>query len=278
MSLAQLYDRLGPSVGLTPERAARIVAAALPHAVSALGGNVELDVHAAPVSPGEARGGSLIPAWPHTDEAGGVTIDYVDDWGALLSAWICSVQPAEEALALDLVRSGERVWIGIANDVLQLFVPDPPEGTYSMVRHHALMLAAATIWLGSEAVGRWRRAHASVAQGFLLRHGAAPLWSAIDAAERGLEALLSNPRCRQPAPDALRWLDADASARTAYVDYLGAASLGVAAALDAILASSSTPEAWLQEAVAESHSDPDFNRAWIEACVARLDQPLEVTR
>jgi hypothetical protein len=278
MSLVQVYDRLGSSVRLEPERAASIVAAALPHAVSALGGKVDLHVHAAPVDPRAARGGSLIPAWPHKDDAGGVTIDYVDDWGALLAAWVSSVRPAEQALALDLVRSGERVWIGIANDVLQVFVPDPPEGTYSMVRHHALMLAAATIWLGSDAGSRWRRAHASAAQGFLLGHGTGPLWSTIDAAERGLEALLSEPRCRQPAPDVLRWLEADSGARTAYVDYLGAASLGVAAALDAMLASSSTPEAWLERAVAEWHPDPDFNRAWIKTCVARLNQQLEVTR
>jgi hypothetical protein len=278
MSLLQLYERLGPSVRLEPERAASIVAAALPHAVSALGGNVKLDVHAAPIGPKQARGGSLIPAWPHKDASGGVTIDYVDDWGVLLSAWVSSVQPAEQALALDLVRSGERVWIGIANDVLQVFVQDPPEGTYSMVRHHALMLTAATIWLGSDAVSRWRRAHAGAAQGFLRRHGGEPLWSAIDAAERGLGALLSDPRGRQPAPDALGWLEADSSARTAYLDYLGAASLGVAAALEAMLASSSSRQPWLGQAVAEWHADPDFNRAWIEACVARLNQQLEVAR
>ena len=278
MSLVQVYDRLGSSVRLEPERAASIVAAALPHAVSALGGKVDLHVHAAPVDPRAARGGSLIPAWPHKDDAGGVTIDYVDDWGALLAAWVSSVRPAEQALALDLVRSGERVWIGIANDVLQVFVPDPPEGTYSMVRHHALMLAAATIWLGAAAAGRWRRAHASAAHSFLLRHGAEPLWGAIDAAERGLGALLADPRCRQPAPDALRWLEADPGARAAYVDYLGAASLGVAAVLDAMLASGVLLEAWLERAVAEWHADPDFNRAWIETCVARLHPRLEVTR
>jgi hypothetical protein len=278
MSLVQCYDQLGPSVRLTPERSLAIVEAALPHAVRALGGTVELDVHAAPCSPKAARGGSLIPAWPHKDDSGRVTIDHVDDWGALLSAWVSSVQPAEQALALDLVRAGERVWIGIANDVLQLFVPDPPEGTYSMVRHHALMLAAATIWLGSDAVSRWRRAHASAAGRFLLRHGAEPLWSAIDAAQRGLDRLLRNPQCYQPASEVLRWLDRDSSARSAYVDYLGAASLGVAAALDAMLASRSTPEPWLQKTIAESHSDPDFNCAWIEDCATRLTQPLEVTR
>jgi hypothetical protein len=263
VTLLEVHRQLGPSVVMTQQRAEHIVTAALPHAVSALGENRELRVHARQVSAEASRGGSLIPAWPLRDEHGGVTIEYVADWGALLAGWMSAVQPAERSLALQLVR--QRTWIGIANDVLQLFVPDPPPGTYSMVRHHGLMLAAATTWLGPEAVSQWRIAHASVARDFLNRHADARLWDVIHTAERGLDSLLSDTRTRQPAVQALTWLDSDPAARQKFVDYLGAASLGVLAVLDALAEPGETSEVWLRRVVAEWHPDPDFNRSWIEA-------------
>src|SRR6266508_4278133 len=83
----------------------------------------------------------------------------------------------------------QRVWIGIANDVLQLFVADPPPGTYSMVRHHALILAAATAWLGPAATSAWHAAHVAAGATFA-RSCDRPLLDAIEAAECGLETRL----------------------------------------------------------------------------------------
>ena len=82
----------------------------------------------------------------------------------------------------------------IANDVLQLFVLDPPAGTYSMVRHHALMLAAATAWLGRDAKHAWGALHASAGMRYV-RAQVRPLWDAIEAAD-----ILRGQRCfvRQP--------------------------------------------------------------------------------
>jgi hypothetical protein len=106
--------------------------------------------------------------------------------------------------------------------------------------------------------------HASAGARYL-RAQVRPLWEAIQAAERGLDRLLEDERAHQPARLALAWLDADAEARAQYVDYLGAASLGVAALLQQMMpASPAEAEAWLVHAVAEQHADPDFNRAWIE--------------
>ena len=66
----------------------------------------------------------------------------------MLASWCAALGdvPDEVASLVDLVKGGERQWVGIANDVLQLYVPDPPARTYSMVRHHALMLVAATLY------------------------------------------------------------------------------------------------------------------------------------
>jgi hypothetical protein len=188
----------------------------------------------------------------------------------MLSGFVSAVGASEKLLAEKLVASGQRVWIGIANDVLQLFVVDPPAGTYSMVRHHALMLAAATSWLGPEAIRDWAAVHSSAGETFLRRHDDRPLWVAIDAAERGLDTLLADERAHQTAPQALAWLDASVEAGGTYVDYLGAASLGVAAVFDALQASGMEAGAWLSRAVADLHAEPAFNRTWIEDSARRL--------
>jgi hypothetical protein len=265
VSLGELYRHLGDAVHVSPALADRIVKEAKPSAAAALGRGVELDVTARRIEPEQARGGSLIPAWPLRAPSGAVTIEFVNDWGVLLAGWLSCIEPRERDIAERLVRAGQRVWIGIANDVLQLFVTNPPPGSYSMVRHHALMLTAATLWLGPEAVLDWRAAHTAAARAFVRGHGVAGLWDAIAAAERGLDSLLADSRARQPSPQALAWLEADGAARLTYQAFLGAASLGVAAALLAF-EESRMPAAgvWLRQALI-AHAEADFNRAWIDA-------------
>jgi hypothetical protein len=270
--LLDTYHQLGAAARLHPAHADRIVLEAAPHAVATLGrpAGESLPVRVACVGEDAARGGSLIPAWPTRQPDGSVVIEYVRDWGALLAGWLTAVGQPQHRLAQDLVDSGQRVWIGIANDVLQLFVVDPPGGSYSMIRHHALMLAAATTWLGRDAIRAWGNAHACAAQGFLRRHSDQPLWTVIGAAEHGLSALLLEPRSHQPAPRVVAWLDADAAARARYVDYLAAASLGVAAVLEALQLSGEPVDVWLARAAADLHPDPAFNHGWIEDCARRL--------
>jgi hypothetical protein len=272
MTLLRLYRRLDTAAQVDEARSAAIVAEAMPHAVAALRRprGDRLPVRAVCVSPEQARGGSLIPAWPIRQSNGSVVIEYVQDWGALQAAWLMAVGEQQQRLAQDLVDSGQRTWIGVANDVLQMFVVDPPEGSYSMVRHHALMLAAATTWLGPQATRAWAIAHAAAAREFLRIHADEPLWSAVGDAERGLERVLTDPRCRQDARLALTWLDMDDESRTAYTDFLGGASLGVIAVLDALRESGQSPDVWVQRAVADQHADSNFNRRWMEDCALRL--------
>lgn len=264
MTLAEVYARLGNASRLSQADADAIVAAALPMAFGALSrGHAHpsrLDVVAREVDPRVASGGSLIPAWPSRASDGQVIIEFVNDWGAMLATWRSLFDPAVSSDVDDLLHSGQRVWIGIANDVLQLFVPDPPPGTYSMVRHHALMLVAATVWLGPDSTRRWQAAHAIAAR-YFVRMASGDLWRSIEAAESALSELLADPRARQAAADVVAWLNGDPDALSAYQAYLGAASLGVAA----LLASDAdwTPD-HLSDLVLHQHSDPDFNRAEIE--------------
>jgi len=264
VSLLQAYQRLGDDGRRLEERRAQaIVAEAMPHAVAtlALPAGTVLPVSATAVAPEAARGGSIIPAWPMRQVDGSVVIEYVDDWGALLAGFL-SITAVDKS---DSTILAQRVWIGIANDVLQLFVTDPPPGTYSMVRHHALMLATATAWLGPAAIGAWHAVHVAAGAAFV-RSCDRPLHEAIEAAERGLERLLEDERAHQPAARALAWLDVDLVAGRRYIDFLGAASLGVAAVLDALPGPDPDRAAWLTYAVKDLHANPDFNRVWIEEC------------
>jgi len=269
MGVRTAYNNLGASRLLDNERARLIIDAARPHALASLGRENEpadsLNVSAVRAAPSHARGGSVIPAWPSRESDGSVRIEFVSDWGAMLAAWRAALDvTADQAADIDqLLQSGERLWIGIANDVLQMYVVDPPPGTYSMVRHHGLMLAAATLWLGHARAERWRAAHECAAIGFLRRVAARPLWQAIDEAERGLNDLLAAPEAHAAAFDVVDWLDADPSARASYMDYLGAASLGVAALL-ADHAADMHPADWLRRSVHAGHPQPDFNRLPIE--------------
>lgn len=286
MSLRTHYDLIRTATTLDEARADAIVQAARPLAAGLLRPEERpaagLPVQARLVEPAVARGGSLIPAWPVRDPAGGVTIEFVADWGAMLAGWCAALDDGPDDAASTrprsggpdlhaLVLSGERVWVGIANDVLQLFVPDPPSGTYSMVRHHALMLGAATLWLGPARAALWQAAHAAVARAFLRRAGGVDLWEAVGAAERGLPVLLADARAHAPAAEVVAWLDADRAAAAAVRDYLGAASLGIAALLATALTGDPAP--WLHRLIYDEHPSPTFNRDRVAAFAARAPEP-----
>jgi hypothetical protein len=262
MTLLEDYAWIGSAARLSQPAADEIVAAARPMALTALGRQrdppASLDVVAAEVDPAVAHGGSLIPAWPVRGAAGRVTIEFVADWGAMLGTWRSLVK---DQVTDDLLRSGQRIWVGIANDVLQLFVTDPPPGRYSLVRHHALMLVAATLWLGPESAGRWQEAHTLAARAFLRGLKGQGLWPAVERAEQGLNALLEDPRAFGSARAVIDWLDADPEARSAYQAYLGAASLGVAALLQSEAVWS---PARLTDLIRNEHCKVDFNRGPIE--------------
>ncbi len=274
MGFGSTYAALNGAARLTQARADEIVERARPNALLALGRTEEppsaLAVRAVAVEPAANRGGSLVPAWPHRGDDNSVRIDFVADWGVMLAAWRSGLDcSAQELVEIDdLLRSGDRLEVGIANDVMQLYVPDPPPGTYSMVRHHALMLAAATTWLGPARTRAWSTAHTCAAASFLHRVGGRSLWDAIGAAEGGLDGLLGAPAAYQTASESIAWLERDDAARSAYVDYLGAASLGVAALLEEH--AEEPAEVWVPRLVALDHAQPDFNRVAIERLAARL--------
>lgn len=273
VSLGSVYERLSRAVRLTDARASEMVRDALPHALSTLDSVSTrpplLRVSGALVEASASIGGSLVPAWPIRNVDGSVTIQFVEDWGAMLATWRDALnEPASELERMDsLILSGDRIWVGVANDTMQLFVPDPPAEDYSMVRHHALMLVAATLWLGPDRAKEWLYAHDLAARDFLSRTTPERLWASVDGAERGIRSLMQDPRSRMDARRVLEWLDSDAAAAATYSEYLQATSLGIAALLDIV------PKAdwlaWLRHAVAKEHARSDFNVETIERYAAK---------
>ncbi len=275
--LREQYERLGTAGLVSEEAGVRAGAEAMPHALRALAEVADiprpLPVTVRLVAPETAVGGIIVPAWPLRVDDGSVVIEIVEDWGVILAAWRTWMQaPAWDADAMDeLCASGERPWVGVANDVMQLYVPAPPEGDYSMIRHHGLMLGGATLWLGAERRQLWQRGHGYSAQTFLRQLNGQPLWPAVAEAEAGIAVLLADPRAKQPAAKVIDWLEADPAAAKAFAAYLACSSLGIVALMET---APEDYEAWLSEAVARRHPQADFNRVEIEAYAQRvLDLP-----
>src|SRR5689334_15529357 len=91
VSAREQYNQIRTSVRLDEEAANAIVAAARPHAEGLLlppsQDAQRIQVAARRVLPSDARGGSLIPAWPIRQADGSVTIEFVEDWGVMLASW-----------------------------------------------------------------------------------------------------------------------------------------------------------------------------------------------
>src|SRR6185437_2884327 len=78
-----------------------------------------------------ARYGYLLPAWPEPDKRP-VPLFVVPNYGLMSYLWRLGIgePPGEQAQVEERFLSGERIWVGLANDVLQPFVPAPPAGSY----------------------------------------------------------------------------------------------------------------------------------------------------
>lgn len=71
-----------------------------------------------------------------------------------LSEMCFQITVGSSEVVRESLADGSRMRLAVTNDVLQVMAPTPP-GKYSMVRHHALMLLAATLWLPEAQRARW---------------------------------------------------------------------------------------------------------------------------
>lgn len=115
-----------------------------------------MTVHAVPVTDVTlAPYGPFMLSWfgGHTHDP---TINYLTDYRIYyaMSHWCFNEFLANDSLASRALRGLARIRIAVTNDVLQVMSPVAP-GRYSMIRHHALMLFAATRWLPTSQRSTW---------------------------------------------------------------------------------------------------------------------------
>ena len=246
---------------------------AQPHALSALGtlASAQQVGSLLPVIPQvipveEGKFGQLMPAWPVTD-ARPVPIYILKNWGLALFLLRATVgEPAGASAAVDaLFRDHSRIQIGITNDVLQGFVGDPPR--YSFVRHHALMLFLATLWLPEPQRRGWLEIFGYCSRTLdrecRLSAESDPLGWLEAAAAAGARILAEHGPSTRHDEGVATFLT-NRSLLAEYLPYLGATSLAVAAlAHQHDLCPPDERPAWRTRQVTAGHADPDFNTTWI---------------
>jgi hypothetical protein len=114
----------------------------------------------------EAAYGNFMLSWPVPLGPDVTTLRHLPEGAFFLKLLDLAYQP--ELAVLPHLRTclwdGSRLELAFTNDVLQVQAAGPP-GPYSMVRHHALVLHAATHWLDEPARSRWLELCAAVAAG-----------------------------------------------------------------------------------------------------------------
>lgn len=205
--------------------------------------------------------GQFMGAWPIMEDQE-VHIFTLPNWGFFLALIEASLSPLEHVVQLSpIFLNRSRIWIGIMNDVLQCFVNNPPEGTYSMIRHHALMLFAATLWLPEPWRRQWFDLYEAVAE------WACRNWTVPGDPADYLYQIESRAFSvfRQLAPISASsarwdWVNDYQCELEAVLTYIRATCLSVAP-LSRIYQSMAASEhmIWLQKMVNEDHAREDFN-------------------
>jgi hypothetical protein len=114
----------------------------------------------------EAPYGNFMLSWPVPAGRDETTLHHLPDGALFLQ--LLDLAYRSELAGLPHLRGclldGSRLELAFTNDVLQVQAAGPP-GPYSMVRHHALVLHAATHWLDEPARTRWLELCEAVAAG-----------------------------------------------------------------------------------------------------------------
>jgi len=263
------YLRYREALVVTPARAAAIVTEAQPLAqalladrASHVGSNGLLPVEPRLIPAERGRYGYLLPAWPEPDKRP-VPLYLMPSFGLLAYLWRGSIGEPEDERAAVTARflSGERLWVGLANDVLQPFVPDPPPGTYRMYRHHALMLYCATTWLPPASRDGWLRLYNHGARWAIAHHGLVAKRDPIawlDAADERASAFYDRYGAQVCTEDAVRAFLAEPE-HAEYTLFFNVSNIGIAAlAAQSRQQAASDQQEWLRHMVNVAHADSDF--------------------
>jgi hypothetical protein len=171
-----------------------------------------------------------------------------------------------------VVEDGSRLRVAVTNDVLQVLSPGP-SGHYSMIRHHALVLLAAHLWLPAAQQPLWASLYRASVGPAAQRYRASAAFGSprpyLDRLERHAFAALDELALPAAHP---RW-DGEVGARDARVrlvlDYMHAANAAVAVLLDRFEAVAPKDRTrWLQRELATAYRADEFLVNWWCAAVS----------
>ncbi|HET6502566.1 MAG TPA: hypothetical protein VFG87_17565 [Amycolatopsis sp.] len=244
---------------ISDELATAWIAKAQPLVDPLLPGQPPVTVHARGVpDPANAPYGAFMMGWPEPAGSGFVLGHLVDCefFLALLRRCYADVLAARPGLGLAL-DDRSRLEVALTNDVLQVRAPGPPE-PYSMIRHHALMLFAATDWLAEPARSRWFEIYEAVAAGLTADGAKPPSPAEIADTEAAAFADFIALAPESVDPEGARRLLAgprlDAVLR---YQTLAAAAIGVLAR-ECGNRSGTDREEWFRDQLATGYRDPDY--------------------
>ena len=259
-----------------------MVAYAQPRALAVLGdqappdatdGDLPVTVHV--VSAEESSHGQLMPAWPVIEKRP-VPIYVLENWGLFLYLLRATVgEPAESTQWVDrLFCDRSRIQVGITNDVVQAFVNYPPPSSYSFVRHHALMLFLAILWLPEPQRSGWLQildwCSRTLCDECDILGLADPLQWVETVAVDGARILRDHGPTTQTDEGVAAFL-ADEAVLTSYLPYLGTTSLAVASlSYQYGFSPAAERPSWQTHAANVWHAEPDFNTAWMLAFLETL--------
>lgn len=209
----------------------------------------------------DAPHGAFMLTWPQRTEHEAV-INHLADCRPFLGLYNLLLHdlPDEGRPFQAVLKDGTRLRIAITNDVLQVLATGP-SGTYSMIRHHALMFFVAHLWLPIENQPVWgslyhssvglaaRRYRASDAFGHPRRY--------LDELERGAFAALDRLAANLSRADAApKPSDPDTQL---VLSYMHAANAAVAVLIDAYdaVTPKDRPE-WLVSQLAVGYREDAF--------------------
>ena len=152
-------------------------------AIIAAGGYSKAVTAYAVGGPAQAPYGAFMLSWPE-DVADGVVLHHLRDGDFFLRILARCYAPVfeQQPQLASCLADGTRLEIALTNDVLQVQAAGPP-GPYSMVRHHALVLHAATHWLEEPARTNWLALYECLAESLMADRRSPPSPSELADAE-----------------------------------------------------------------------------------------------
>jgi hypothetical protein len=199
--------------------------------------------------------GRFMGGWP--DNTGdSVNLYVTNDWSFYLMLLRTALDPVVSNELESVFFDGSRVKVGVINDVLQPFIALPE--SYSMVRHHSLMLLIGTLWLDSPSRDKWFQLYGDCSrllkEQYRLVSDTKALLGDIEA--KGLR-IFKQYGYKTLSDEGIEELISDTALLKELIDYIQATCFGIAVLFEQY-SLSSDKEKWLESQLTTKVTKQDY--------------------